>query len=171
MLCCVGYRTGQAADYPGGGLHTACMHRCPHAQTHPGLMFALQLVYLAVNWVILQAVKLPEPEFKAVWLMGSQKVPPLLPCTCSPSEQTLPVAISVISFLDEDVVGEQGAYFTCMRVHCLLMWECRGARYTVHHRPHLSIVYRRCNRFEDGCRCHGVCPYSLYRIRASPSAS
>jgi len=54
----------------------------------------LHLSYLAVNWLLLKLVSLPEAEYKAVWIMASQK--------------TLPVSISIISFLDEDVVGEQG---------------------------------------------------------------
>ena len=42
---------------------------------------AWQLSYLSVNWLLLKLVSLPEAEYKAVWIMASQKVHSLR-CQC-----------------------------------------------------------------------------------------
>lgn len=54
----------------------------------------LHCVYLALNGAATQVLRLPWNERKAVWLLTSQK--------------TLPVAITVLSYLPEEDVGEHG---------------------------------------------------------------
>eukprot|EP00210_Caulerpa_lentillifera_P007971 g7610.t1 len=55
---------------------------------------SLHLVFLMMNYVLLIMLKLELPEWKAVLLMASQK--------------TLPVSVTVISYLDQDQVGDSG---------------------------------------------------------------
>lgn len=55
---------------------------------------AIHVVYLTMNFTACKLLRLNEPDFKAVLFMASQK--------------TLPISISVISFLPVETFGPQG---------------------------------------------------------------
>ena len=79
----------------------------------------LHVVLLAANWTATTPVlRLPEKERRAVLLMASQK--------------TLPVAVTVISYLDE------------------ARWGARAYRHPVHRRARLAAFHRRVHRGQVG---------------------